>query len=156
MRDGSIENRWWSPPEITSSSIGSIRHHLCEFPVEVRSCLFVDLILLGITNKDDCFFLILIILVVVVVVVVVNKLWGDIADLFRCFVRIVLIAPIGSFFVGLGIVRVGRFMLRSEQLVGRRGSLGKSTQSGGLGSECLFPSADANGLGRANSPPWYH
>lgn len=124
MRDGSVENRWWSPPEITSSSIGSISHHLCELSIEISSCLFVDLILLGIAYKDDCFFF-LFLVILIVVVLVVDKLWRNIANFFRCFVRIVLIAPIGSFFIGLGIVRVIRFMLRSEQLVGSRGSLSK-------------------------------
>ena len=133
MWDGSIEYRRWGSPRIPTSSIGSISHHLCELSIEICSCLFVDLILLGIAYKDDCFFF-LFLVILIMVVVVVNKLWCNIANLFRCFVRIVLIAPIGSFFIGLGIVRVIRFMLRSEQLIGSRCSLGESTQSGCLGS----------------------
>ena len=155
MRDGSVENGWWSPPEITSSSIGSIRHHLCKFSIKVRSCFFVDLILFGITNKDDCFFF-LFLVILIVVVFVMDQLWRNIANFFRCFVRIVLIAPIGSFFIGLGIVRVIRFMLRSEQLVGSRGSLGERSQSWRLGSECLSSSAHVVDSGLNSSPPWYH
>ena len=112
MRNSGIEHRWWSSPRITSSSIGSISHHLCEFSIKVRSSFFVNLIFLGVSYEDD-----FLILILIVSVYVGLDLRFALFGLFDWFVDF-LSTSIWSLFIRLSIVCGVGVVLRGEELVG--------------------------------------
>ena len=112
MWNGSIEHGWWSSSRITSSSIGSISHHLCELSIKVCSSFFVNLIFLGVSYEND-----FLILILIVTILVRLDFRFDVVGFFDWIVDF-LSTSIWSLFIRLSIVCGVGIVLRGEELVG--------------------------------------